>query len=75
MVIQVYGRLTDIMGSNVFNPEGVEDTDQLTNKLLSLYPGLSGIDFAIAINDKIVRGNNPLQKGDDVSLLPPFSGG
>jgi molybdopterin converting factor small subunit len=75
MKVQVYGRLTDILGNKGFNPEGVENTDQLKKKLLILYPDLNGIDYAIAVNNQIVRGNYPLQKDDVVSLLPPFSGG
>jgi molybdopterin synthase sulfur carrier subunit len=75
MEVQIYGRLTDIMGNNGINPEGIQNTDQLKKKLLSLYPGLSEIDFAIAVNNQIVRENHPLKKNDVVSLLPPFSGG
>jgi len=75
MKVKVYGRLTNILGSKDINQEGVENTDQLKKKLLSLYPDLSGINFAIAVNDQIIRGNHPLQHDDDVSLLPPFSGG
>jgi molybdopterin converting factor small subunit len=75
MKIQAYGRLTDIMNSTGFIPEGVENTDQLKKKLLFLYPDISDIDYAIAVNDQIVRGNHPLQMDDVVSLLPPFSGG
>jgi molybdopterin converting factor small subunit len=75
MEIEVYGRLTDIMGNQHINPEGIENTDQLKNRLLLLYPGLSGIDYAIAVNNQIIRGNQPLLKEDTVSLLPPFSGG
>jgi molybdopterin converting factor small subunit len=75
MEVKVFGRLADIMGKNGFNPEGVENTDQLKKKLVFLYPDLSGIDYAIAVNNQIVRGNYPLHKEDIVSLLPPFSGG
>ncbi len=75
MEVQVYGRLTDIMGNAAFDQQGVENTDQLRQQLLLLYPGLSGIDYAIAVNNQIVRGTHPLHKEDHVSLLPPFSGG
>jgi sulfur-carrier protein len=74
MKVQVFGRLADIVG-NGFIPEGVINTDQLKKKLLLLYPDLSGIDYAIAVNNMVVRDNHPLQKDDVVSLLPPFSGG
>jgi molybdopterin converting factor small subunit len=75
MEIEVYGRLTDIMGNQLLNTDGIENTDQLKNKLLSLYPGLSRIDYAIAVNNQIIKGNQSLLKEDIVSLLPPFSGG
>ena len=75
MEIKVYGRLTDIVGSNGLNPEEVEDTDQLKKKLVFLCPDLSDVDYAIAVNNQIVRGNHPLHKNDVISLLPPFSGG
>jgi sulfur-carrier protein len=75
MEIQLYGRLAEIIGNNRFSQDGIENTDQLRKKLAFLYPGLSGIDFAVAVNNQIVRGNYPLQKKDVVALLPPFSGG
>ena len=75
MEIQLYGRLAEIIGNSRFSQDGVENTDQLRKKLTFLYPDLSGIDFAIAVNNQIVRGNYPLQKKDIVALLPPFSGG
>ena len=75
MEVKVYGRLTEIMGSSGFDPEEIENTDQLKKKLLFLYPELSGIMYTIAVNNHIVIGNFPLQHKDVVSLLPPFSGG
>jgi molybdopterin synthase sulfur carrier subunit len=75
MEVQVYGRLTEIMGKKGFYPEEIENTDQLKEKLVLLYPDLCEIDYAIAVNNQIVRGNYPLHDNDVVSLLPPFSGG
>jgi len=75
MEVQAYGRLTDILGDTGFNPEGIKNTDQLKKKLLFLYPAISDIEYAIAVNNQIIKGNYPLQKEDVVSLLPPFSGG
>jgi sulfur-carrier protein len=75
MEIEVYGRLADIMGNQNLDPDGIKNTEQLKSKLISLYPGLSGIDYAIAVNNQIISGNQPLLNEDVVSLLPPFSGG
>jgi sulfur-carrier protein len=75
MEIQIFGRLTEIIGNSRFEPDGIENTDQLRKKLVSLYPDMSGINYAIAVNNHIVKGNYPLQKKDVVALLSPFSGG
>jgi molybdopterin synthase sulfur carrier subunit len=75
MELKVYGRLTDIVGNKPIDLEGIENTDQLRELLLSRYPDLAGIDFAMAVNSKIERGNHRLEQRDLVSLLPPFSGG
>lgn len=75
MKIIGYGRLTDILEGNSFSHEGVANTDQLQQKLIAHYPSLSGIPYAIAVNNKIISENCPLQQDDTVSLLPPFSGG
>ena len=75
MEIQIFGRLTEVIGNSRFDQGGIENTDQLRKKLNILYPALSGIDYAIAVNNQIVRGNYPLEQEDAVALLPPFSGG
>jgi molybdopterin synthase sulfur carrier subunit len=75
MEILTFGRLTEILENRRFPLEGIENTDQLRKKLLFLYPTLSDIEYAIAVNNQIVKGNFPLQKEDIVALLPPFSGG
>ncbi len=75
MEILTFGRLTEIMENSRITMEGIENTDQLRKKLIFLYPDLSNIEYAIAINNQIVRGNHPVQKEDIVALLPPFSGG
>ena len=31
--------------------------------------------LAVAVNQEYAKGNDPLQEGDEVALLPPVSGG
>lgn len=75
MEIILFGVLADITGGSKFDPEGITSTDQLKQKLLLLYPSISKIPYAIAVNNEIIRSNHSLEKNDLVSLLPPFSGG
>jgi sulfur-carrier protein len=37
--------------------------------------GLATGDFRVAVNDRFVAWNHPLQDGDRIALLPPMSGG
>jgi sulfur-carrier protein len=54
---------------------GVADVQQLLTKLKMDYPGLEKEQFTVAVNREITHKNTPLRDGDEVALLPPFSGG
>ena len=75
MEILTFGRLTEIIGNSRLTMDDIENTDQLRKRLIFLYPALSEIEYAIAVNNQIVRGNHPVEKEDILALLPPFSGG
>jgi molybdopterin converting factor subunit 1 len=48
----------------------------LRKKLLQLYPVLSRkIQFVVALNYEIVGEITPINKGDEVAILPPVNGG
>lgn len=47
---------------------------ELKNHLLEKYPKLSTANFVFSVNQKITMESN-LKEGDEVALLPPFSGG
>jgi len=55
--------------------EDIPDTDTLVRKLEEKYPVLKRMKYLIAINKEIVRENTLLADGNEVCLLPPFSGG
>ncbi|MEZ4795682.1 MAG: MoaD/ThiS family protein [Flavobacteriaceae bacterium] len=46
----------------------------LKEALIAKYPDLKAKDFQIAQNKEIVS-NNATVSGDEIALLPPFSGG
>lgn len=76
MAIQLlaFGQIAEIMGQSESTVNAL-DTDTLKAQLLQQFPGLKDMQFAIAVNKKVVSENTVLKDGDTVALLPPFSGG
>jgi sulfur-carrier protein len=73
--LRVFGQLTEHTGTTVLDLPKVEDTDALKKELERSYPGLAGMKYSIALNKKIVHHNMEITDGDELALMPPFSGG
>ena len=73
--ILVFGQLYDITKVSQLTIYEVNNTEQLTRKLIEQFPELSKFKFLIAVNKKIVQQNTILNNEDTVALLPAFSGG
>ena len=73
--ILTFGQIADITGSTEFKISDVKTTEELSSKLAEVFPGLSSIKYAIAVNHKVVHSNTELKNEDTVAFLPPFSGG
>ena len=73
--ILLFGILAEkTAASEIFFPIE-KDTDTLLANLKNKYPDLNDLKFSIAINQKIISGNTPIDLHDEIALLPPFSGG
>ena len=73
-----YGALSDITGSGVLGfaiPQPVISAAELMSLLLVRYPALDGKTFRIAVNERFVDEEFAVGSGDNVALMPPFSGG
>ena len=73
-----YGALTDITGSDAVGfaiPRPAVSVVELMSLLLERYPALEGKTFRIAVNKRFVAGEFEVGLGDNVALMPPFSGG
>jgi sulfur-carrier protein len=77
MKIKVYffGILTDITGTSEQEIKDVENVSSLKSWLWRNYPKSKEMDFQISLNNKILEGKSDFKNGDEVALLPPFSGG
>ncbi|MBK6643843.1 MAG: MoaD/ThiS family protein [Bacteroidetes bacterium] len=51
------------------------DTAAVRKNLNEKFPQLGKLNYAIAVNHKLVKSNFLLADGDVVAILPPFSGG
>lgn len=76
MAIQLlaFGQIAEITGRSE-SIENALDTDTLKGQLIMQFPGLKDLQFAMAVNKKVISKNTVLKDGDTVALLPPFSGG
>jgi molybdopterin synthase sulfur carrier subunit len=75
MTVKVFGQLYDIIGSNSFEMDNIESTDELIKNLQLKYPALKNTKYKIAVNRNIIQSNTALQHDAEIALLPPFSGG
>ena len=70
-----FGALSEVAGQQeeVFAVSG--KLDELLNLVKKKYPDIAGMNFSAAINQEINGAKNTLSDGDEVALLPPFTGG
>ena len=71
----IFGRLTDIVGSNSFKISGINTTSDLVKEMNKRYPALINVKYAIAVNKQVINESVPLNANSVVALLPPSSGG
>ena len=73
--IQFFGMLTELIGENSIVMENVNNTDELMEKLIVVYPKLANQSYILAINNTIVKSNMDIMNDCNVACMPPFSGG
>ncbi len=75
--ILVFGSLAEVTGAASLNvpADEIKNTENLHQYLLSNYPGLRNKSFQFAVNQNVAGKGQLLREGDEVALLPPFSGG
>lgn len=73
--ILAFGQIEEIIGSNPITLTEISDTEVLKNKLSEKFPEIDHIPYSISINKTIIQTKQTLKDGDEVALLPPFSGG
>jgi sulfur-carrier protein len=72
--ILLFGQLKQIAGAAELTIDAA-DTDALVREMAIRFPKLENLPYLIAVNRNIVQGNIPIKAGEEVALLPPYSGG
>jgi molybdopterin converting factor small subunit len=73
--VKFFGVLSEVTGKQEEDIVFEGNLDELLNLLKQKYPDIAGISFSAAINQEINGAKNELSDGDEVALLPPFTGG
>jgi molybdopterin converting factor small subunit len=72
--IQLFGQLKQITGATELTMESV-DTDGLVKEIAARFPLVENLTYLIAVDRNIVQTNTAIKAGQELALLPPYSGG
>lgn len=72
--VLLFGRLAEITGNRSMNMQAA-DTAELMKMLSERHPELNGHSIAVAVNKRLTKDTVILNAGDEVALMPPYSGG
>jgi molybdopterin converting factor small subunit len=75
MKVHLFGQLKQITGSSTLELDEISDTDQLIERMKLKYPLLENLTYLIAVDKTIVHSKTLLKQGQELALLPPYSGG
>ena len=64
-----------MIGKSDFEMDAPKDSDALLQNLFSEYPFLKNYKFQLVVNKEKIEANTVLNEGDEIALLPPYSGG
>lgn len=73
--LKVFGMLAEKIGADSLEIENLGSSAVLHHHLLERFPALKGLTFRMALDRKIIQEETDISAGQEIALLPPFSGG
>ena len=70
-----FGVLAEVAGTHRKHYSGVSSYADLRHRVDDEFPGISGYNFRIAVNNRLESDEPVLSDSDEVAYLPPFAGG
>lgn len=73
--IKAFGMVAEKIGTQSLEMENPGSTAILKIQLFEQYPELKTIKFSLALDKKMLQSDTEIADGNEIALLPPFSGG
>ena len=73
--IKAFGMVAERIGATDLELAHCLDSEALLETLRAKFPELGTTKFSLAINKKLISGNQEIPENAEIALLPPFSGG
>lgn len=73
--IKAFGMVAERIGTTGLEMAHCPDSKGLLELLRAKFPELTTTKFSLAINKKLISGNQEIPENAEIALLPPFSGG
>jgi molybdopterin converting factor small subunit len=70
----LFGKLQDIAGANRIEWQA-SSLSQLQSEVVGRWPAIAQQQVLWSVNQRVAKGDTPLNEGDEVALMPPFAGG
>lgn len=70
-----FSAAAETAGTDFIFLENVHTTEQATSQLIEKFPDLQRLNCRFALNKVILNDSVALSDGDELAVLPPFSGG
>ena len=76
MNLKYFGVLSEITGKpDEWVETTVETVGDLLEELNERYPAMKLVQCQVSVNQKLAEKVSVLHQGDEIAILPPFSGG
>lgn len=73
--LKAFGMLAEKIGTDSFEMENPGSSESLRRQLLQQFPELQSLTFRMAVDRKLIQAEIDISAGQEIALLPPFSGG
>lgn len=73
--LKAFGMLAEKLGTDSLKIENPGSSEALRRLLLQQFPALQSLTFRMAVDRKLIQVDTDLTSGQEIALLPPFSGG
>lgn len=76
ITIQVFGKLTEILGTNTYTTDFTKKTvAELKAQLHNTFPTLATMTYLVVVNNQKANDDTIIPANASLALLPPYSGG